>query len=109
MRGQTPLERFHQQYTVDDKTGCLLWNKPQKPKGYGAFWWNGKGVKAHKASYILFVGPIKTGDFVCHSCDTPNCVNPSHLWLGDNSKNMLDAYRKGRPVGNPWGRKGKPK
>lgn len=35
-----------------------------------------------------------------HRCDTPACVNPEHLSIGDRVSNALDAVAKGR---NPFG------
>lgn len=45
--------------------------------------------------------------FVCHKCDNPPCVNPSHLFLGSCADNNLDKSLKNRdPKGmNHWNNK----
>lgn len=65
------------------------------PNGYGNFRTPTKHELAHRASHRLFVGPLDGRD-VMHTCDTPACVNPSHLRLGTRTENMCDAKSKGR-------------
>lgn len=36
------------------------------------------------------------GAFVCHRCDNPRCVRPSHLFIGDAAANNADMRSKGR-------------
>lgn len=94
---------------VDKSNGpdkCWLWTGAvsKDPKNaYGHFYWNGRSVKAHRASYELLVAPIPDGLQVLHNCpdgDNPRCVNPSHLFVGTQGDNIQDAWRKGRFKGN---------
>lgn len=89
-------ERFHTRYTVNEETGCWEWQGHRLPKGYGFFHVNDDNYLAHRVSYHNFVGPIKEGNCVCHSCDNPCCVNPEHLWQGSYTDNLQDMARKGR-------------
>lgn len=85
---------------VDKQAGddpCWLWvGSLLKLSGYGRFTFNRVTVRAHRASFLLFRGPIADGLFVCHRCDTPRCVNPAHLFLGTAKDNTQDMIRKGR-------------
>jgi len=91
------IERFEAKYEPEPTTGCWLWTAGRDRFGYGQFTFPGnQHVLAHRASYMLFIGPIPDGMCVLHHCDTPPCVNPSHLWLGTNDQNMADMAMKGR-------------
>lgn len=85
----------------EPNSGCWLWTRAVNDRGYGWFHMPGSGAygrswAAHRASYLAYRGPIPAGLFVCHRCDTPACVNPNHLWLGDHDANMADRNAKGR-------------
>ena len=104
---KTAAERFHDKYTRGHVGGCWLWTGRLTSRGYGRFFSDGKPQRAHRYSYEHFVRPIPEGLFVCHHCDTPNCVNPAHLFLGTSADNMRDMKEKGRSVGRKPGRSGR--
>jgi len=89
-----PAARFWQHVNL---TGdCWLWTANRQKAGYGRFWAEGATVSAHRFAYVLAYGVIPTGMDVCHRCDNPSCVRPSHLWLGTHDDNMADKTAKGR-------------
>lgn len=101
-------------YRIDEKriiTRTAFWEKADRnrvcwewqgsryfPPGfpYGRLCVQRKTFKAHRLAWLLTFGDIPKGFCVCHTCDNPPCVRPSHLFLGTNADNTLDRDRKGR-------------
>ncbi len=82
-------------------TGCWLWTGATV-RGYGVVNWDGKVTLVHRMVWEQENGrPVPDGLFVCHSCDTPACVNPDHLWAGTQTDNMRDMSAKGRTGHSP--------
>jgi hypothetical protein len=76
---------------------CWLWTGSKNSYGYGIILMPGsRPVRAHRYAYEKWVGHIPEGLVVMHICDTPACVKPSHLRVGDRSDNNRDAVAKHR-------------
>lgn len=91
--------RFEAKAYPEPNSGCWLWIGALVPDGYGSFYWGRDGrhaIKAHRAAWTLYRGALGEEDHVLHRCDNPLCVNPDHLFLGDNGANVADRVRKGR-------------
>ena len=96
---RTVQERFEEKFLKTD--GCWDWLANKDSCGYGKFKVSGKLCSAHRVAYTLYVGEIPEGLYVCHKCDNPGCVNPSHLFLGTQTDNMRDCFAKNRMVRQP--------
>lgn len=96
---QEATERF---WAKVDKGGeCWLWTGSRTPSGHGQLSvraLSSKPIRAHRFSFYLEHG--RWPEPAClHTCDVASCVNPAHLYEGDQVQNMRD--RKER---NPrWG------
>ncbi len=78
---------------------CWEWIGYKAESGHGIARNDGKPIKAHRLAWILLRGPIPSGIFVCHHCDNPACVRPTHLFLGTAKDNNRDRHFKGRSRG----------
>ncbi len=97
------MQKFAKRFwaKVDRKgdSECWPWTGSKCSLGYGMM----RGLngdirdRAHRISWKIHNG-VQVPDklCVCHSCDNPSCVNPSHLWLGTRSQNTQDMIAKGR-------------
>ena len=85
--------------------GCWEWTGYTGGNRYGGFHIENRrspsgarnrgAVSAHRFSFLLTFGPI--GELcVLHRCDNRKCVNPDHLFLGTNTRNIEDKVSKGR-------------
>jgi HNH endonuclease len=80
---------------VSRQSGCWIWVGCIGKHGYGLFCAEGKRLRSHRVSYMLKIK--NPGNLsVLHKCDNPCCVNPKHLFLGNQLDNMRDASLKGR-------------
>lgn len=98
-------DRIRFMKSVDMSGDCWYWlNEPNK-NGYGNFHLklrsNSKRstLLAHRVAFALEFGEVNDKLCVCHTCDNPMCVNPSHLWEGTRDDNAKDKAAKGRVAG----------
>jgi len=64
--------------------------------GYPHIMRNNKSFKMARYIWKLYFGEIPEGMSILHKCDTPECINPDHLFLGTQKDNMIDMVEKGR-------------
>ncbi len=89
------MARYSDQSGGEDS--CWPWQATRSARGYGRVCVGlGRMDWAHRVSWEQANGPIPAGGHVLHRCDNPSCVNPAHLFLGDQATNMADMTLKGR-------------
>ena len=107
VRSGSDEDRLRSKVAVHPSSQCWEWTASLTPMGYGQMRFRGTRELAHRVSWMLFRGAIPKDDnvyrtkYVLHTCDNPRCVNPDHLYLGDQQNNASDAVSRGR-----WGKRG---
>lgn len=84
---------------VNKTPTCWLWTRKPGMDGYGKVSFtegdNKITYRAHRFAHLITKGD-PANNLVCHTCDNPICVNPDHLFLGDNTTNQQDMISKRR-------------
>jgi len=100
---QEKLERIRSRFEekVIKSDGCWGWNGYLDKNGYpllksGSGGKEFKETRGNRISWLLYVGEIPEGKYLCHNCDNPLCTNPDHLFLASAKQNSEDMVKKGR-------------
>lgn len=87
--------RFETKFEKHGSDGCWLWTAGTFGDGYGRFTVDGKYYQAHRIAWAVAYEEDPGDDLVLHHCDRVDCVNPIHLYLGDQTDNMQDVKARG--------------
>lgn len=95
--GRSLRHRFWQKVEIDETTGCWRWIAHKNVGGYGKMqnrFHQSEG--AHRLAWEIMFGAIQRDLCVLHCCDTRDCCNPYHCFLGTRVDNAVDRQAKGR-------------
>lgn len=86
------LPAHFQGHIIVTGKGCWEWTGPKHHNGYGACSKTMGTNRAHRAAYMILVGPIPEGLVIDHLCLVKHCVNPEHMEPVDDRENLRRAF-----------------
>lgn len=81
---------------------CWLWTGSKISSGYGQIFFRGKMRLVHRISYWIYKDYCQSNLLreehikICHSCNCPLCINPGHLFIGNDKINADQRTAQGR-------------
>lgn len=77
---------------------CWEWTGFCYPTGHGQFHYDTElwDIKASRAVWLMYNGPLASDEYICHKCDNPKCVRLDHLYKGTHETNQADERGKRR-------------
>ena len=101
-----PKEYLYNNIAFCPTNGCWLWLGPVLPKNDRAviskLARRCGGQSSMYASHLMWKVEkglaVPADRMLCHTCDTPVCVCPEHLYVGTHQSNTTDMWRRNRRV-----------
>ncbi len=80
--------------SVTAENGCIEYNGYRYIGPYPTLHFEKKNRPSSRVMFKCLYGYYP--ECVCHTCDNPKCIRPSHLFGGTGKENMRDKLAKGR-------------
>jgi hypothetical protein len=84
-------------HEAEDINACVLWPFAVNSRGYPCIAISEASELVTRLVVERVMGvSLSDADLTCHTCDVPRCVNPWHLYPGDDVTNTADKMNRGR-------------
>lgn len=89
------------EFEINDNGCFIVTSHSQMKREYYQIRVHGIRKYIHRHVYEECFGDIPEELVVCHKCDNKRCINPEHLELATQQKNIQDAVARGlKPLGS---------
>lgn len=97
LRGEPILDRIEAQLARGEANACWPFTGRKDRDGYGRISKGRADYAVHRVMLETRLGrPLEPSELALHSCDSPPCCNPAHLFAGTIADNNRDKAAKGR-------------